>query len=251
MPMSRSCKMAEDSSRSSSSSSLTRKPRERAVNLLRVVQNLLEHTSDSTTDESNTGSSSRQNAAEGSEGNINDGRSTIENFRNLFAGYSASSRNQSRSSRPPPAKRQKRQNSGFYVPKETWTHEFFCLADCEGDSVPSRGKKLELQLAGLGRKKVVFGARDNAVKVKEKLEQAYPRLQKGGGFEVLRSGLSSMRHLVVLKPSVTTGYSVKFLRDESGLGQALAYVRPLQTSLDSTPVHVQEVGERYLILLSL
>ncbi|CAH3146691.1 unnamed protein product [Porites lobata] len=181
------------------------------------------------------GGSSRQNINDSARQINNSNRQGLimQNFRNLFAGYSASSRNQSRPSRPPPAKRQK---SGFYVPKETWTHEFFCLADCAAESAPSRSEKFELQLAGLGRKKIVFGCRDNAVQVKEKLEQAYPKLDKGGGFEILRSGNStSVRGLCVLKPPTSTGYSVNFLRNESGLGQALAYIRPLQRSLDTSP----------------
>ena len=65
------------------------------------------------------------------------------------------------------------------------------MADRLADSAPSRSEKLELQLCGLGRKKIVFGAKDNAVKVKEKLEQAYPKLVTGGGFEILRSGAST------------------------------------------------------------
>ena len=84
-------------------------------------------------------------------------------------------------------------------------------------------------MAGLSRKNFVFGAKDNAVKVKAKLEQAYPKLEKEGGFEILRSGVStSVSGLCVLKPQrrVVTVYI--FLRNESGLGQALAYVHPLQ-----------------------
>ena len=77
--------------------------------------------------------------------------------------------------------------------------EFFCLDDCAAESAPSRSEKFELQLAGLGRKKIVFGSRDNAVQVKGKLEQAYPKLDKGGGFEILRTGMStSVRGLCVL-----------------------------------------------------
>ena len=33
-----------------------------------------------------------------------------------------------------------------------------------------------------------------------------------------------------------SGYSVPFLRDSSGLGQALAYIRLLQRDLDKSPV---------------
>ena len=66
-------------------------------------------------------------------------------------------------------------------------------------------------MAGLGRKKIVFGSKDNAVKVQDKLEQAYPKLAKGGAFEILRSRVStSMCGLCVLKPSVATGYCVNF-----------------------------------------
>ena len=203
-------KMAESSS--------SRTPRERAVSLLRVVQNSLEQSNE----HSVTGASNEPNhdSTRQHDSNSNRQGQIMQNFRSLFAGYS--SRNQSRPSRPPPAKRQK---SGFYVPKETWTHEFFCLADCGAESAPSRSEKLELQLASLGRKKIVFGAKDNGVKVKDKLEQHYAKLVEGGGFEILpRSGVSTSVRGLWLKPPAATGYSVIFLRNESGLGQALAYI---------------------------
>ena len=158
-----------------------------------------------------------------------------KNFRNLFASYLAASRSQS--SHPPPAKRQK----SLYVPKETWTHEFFCLADCARVDAPSRKEKLELQFAGLGRKKIVFGSKDSALQVKTKLEEEFPKLKNGGGFEILRSSFSPGKSLVLLRPPASVGYSVKFLRDESGLGQALAYIRPLQRSLDVS-LHAEEVS---------
>ena len=187
------------------------------------------------------GGSSRQNNDSARQNNDSNRQGLImQNFRNLFARYPASSQNPSRPSRPPPAKHQK---SGFYVPKETWTYEFFCLDDCAAESAPSRSEKFELQLAGLGRKNIVFGSRDNAVEVKGKLEQAYPKLDKGGGFEILRTGISTSVHgLCVLKPPTSTGYSVNFLRNESGLGQALAYIRPLQRSLDTSPSEVRAVN---------
>ena len=84
---------------------------------------------------------------------------------------------------------------------------------------------MEVQFAELGRNKVVFGSKDSALQVKKKLEEAY---QNGGGFEILCSGYSSGKSLVVLRPPVSVGRLIKFLRDGSGLGQALAYIRPLQ-----------------------
>ena len=114
--------------KSAAGSSGTRSTRERAVNLLRVAQNLLEMNDDveqgrqSSQDEAGPLASGEQSSTR---------VEVMKNFRNLFASYSAASLGQS--SRPPPAKRQK----SLYVPKETWTHEFFCLADCARGNAPS------------------------------------------------------------------------------------------------------------------
>ena len=115
-----------------------------------------------------------------------------------------------------------------YKMKETWTHEFFCLSNQQQERVPSKAEKLQLQEYGFGRKKIVFGSKDEADEVKRKLESTYPKLVEGGGFEILRSGARS--DLVVVTPPMA-GYLVPFLRDQSGLAQALAYVRPLQSDL--------------------
>ena len=123
--------------------------------------------------------------------------------------------------------------------KEKWTHNFFCLAGPQQDQVPVKSQKLELQAAGLGRKKVVFGNKDEAIEVSKKLEAAYPKLKAGGGFEILRSGIGSS--LAFVSPPAT-GYSVPYLRDQAGLGQALAYIRPLQVELDVSPVLTDKVG---------
>ena len=217
--------MADQSAAGSSGSSGTRSSRERAVNLLKVVQNLLERNDDveqgrqRSQDEAGPSASGEQSSTRGE---------VVKNFRNLFASYSAALPSQS--SHPPPAKRQK----SFYVPKETWTHEFFCLADCARVDSPSRKEKLELQFAGLGRKKIVFGSKDSTLQVKTKLEEEFPKLKNGGGFEILRSGFSPGKSLVLLRPPASVGNSVEFLRDESGLGQALAYIRPLQRSVRCT-----------------
>ena len=97
-------------------------------------------------------------------------------------------------------------------------------------TVPSRALKFQLQLAALGRKKIVFGWKDNPFQVEAKLEEVFPKLVNGGGFELLRSGVP-VQSLVVISPPAA-GYSVPFLRDVSGLGQAIAYVRPLQRDLE-------------------
>ena len=89
------------------------------------------------------------------------GEAVLRNFRSLFAGYGLQehpplrSRNQRVSQ--PPAKRSKRQS--FFIPKETWTHEFFCLAETDTDRIPNCQETFILQSAGLGRKKLVFGSK--------------------------------------------------------------------------------------------
>lgn len=66
----------------------------------------------------------------------------------------------------------------------------------------------------------------------EKLELVYPKLKEAGGFEILRSSPSN-KDLVINPPA--SGYSIPFLRESSGIGQALAYIRPLQRSLSLEP----------------
>ena len=81
--------MADQSAAGSSGSSGTRSSRERAVNLLRVVQNLLERNDDveqgrqSGQDEAGPSASGEQSSTRGE---------VVKNFRNLFASYSAASR---------------------------------------------------------------------------------------------------------------------------------------------------------------
>ena len=165
------------------------------------------------------------------------GEAVLRNFRSLFAGYGSQEhpplRSRNQRINQPPAKRSKRQS--FFIPKETWTHEFFCLAETDTDRIPNRQEKFILQSAGLGRKKLVFGSKDTAKLVQEKLENAFPKLSHGGGFEILRSD-ATVKELVIIRPPANVGYAVPFLRNESGLGQALAYIRPVQRNLDISTV---------------
>ena len=73
---------------------------------------------------------------------------------------------------------------------------------------PSRSFKIQLQQAGLGRKKICFNSKANATEVKTKLEESYPKLIAGGGFEILRRGLSPSE-LSIIPPS-NSGYNVNF-----------------------------------------
>ena len=86
-----------------------------------------------------------------------------------------------------------------------------------------------------------LGQRIALKQVKTKLEEEFPKLKNEGGFEILRSGFSPGKSLVLLWPPASVGCSINFLRDESELGQALAYARPLQRSLDVS-LHAKEAS---------
>ena len=163
----------------------------------------------------------------------------LRNFRTLFAPYNTTSR-QSRDTAPshrqPVAKRARRgreNNSRGRTRPETWTHDVFCLANIDEEATPSRERKEQLQRACLGRSKVKFNANSSAIELEEKLEEVFPRLVNGRGFELLRRGSSGNCLIVIHKPG--SGYTVKYLRESASLGQALLYVRPLQTNLDASP----------------
>ena len=175
-------------------------------------------------------------------------QAVLSNFRSLFAPYrnNRGAANSScfstlqKASRPSTSRRTNR-----HVPyriKETWTHKFICLENPDQKVVPSRNQKLNLQTPGLGRKKIVFGNKDDALKFKNTIESVFPKLASGGGFEILRSGSNNY---LILIPVPSLGYSVPYLRDHSGLGQALAYIRPLQARLDLSPAEVDQVNQKH------
>lgn len=139
----------------------------------------------------------------------------LSNFRDLFSPY-RSVASSSQKAQPQRPKNTTRRANRFvpYKVKETWTHKFFLLFDPEKTILPTKAEKIKLQDAGLGRKKIVFGNKDGAMEVMSKLEEIYPKLKEGaGGFEILRSGVKN--ELAVVTPPVG-GYTVPFLRDESG-----------------------------------
>ena len=117
-----------------------------------------------------------------------------------------------------------------------WTHQFVCLPNADCSTVPNRSEKVRLRDAGPGDQCVVFtnkkGGHDH---VKQTLESAHPKIKEGGGFHILRS--SGRRLEAIGIPP--TGYTVPYLKDT--LGQAIAYICPLQSGLNTQPM-VKKVG---------
>ncbi|WAR07778.1 UPL1-like protein, partial [Mya arenaria] len=81
------------------------------------------------------------------------------------------------------------------------------------------------------RKKLTFVKNSNKIDFERTLEEAYPKLKDCGGYELLRTPPGSriaLESLIV----PTGGFSAAYLADESNLGQALCYIRPIQKDLD-------------------
>ena len=145
----------------------------------------------------------------------------VQNFRKLFAPYSV------HNSTPLSSSRQTKRNypkPKLFQPKETWTHKFFCLAAKDQSRAPTRAAKFALQQAGLGRRKICFHNKAKFAEFRQKLEEAFPKLCEGGGFEIMRTGHQGSNSSLTTITPPASGYSVPFLRDSSGLGQALAYI---------------------------
>ena len=98
------------------------------------------------------------------------------------------------------------------------------------DWVPTPAGKRTLFQAGLGEKKITFPKNTSPASLKDKLEEYYPQLTKGGGFELLRVSFTNRTALDLIVPP-PAGYTSQFLSEESGLGQAICYVRPIQRDL--------------------
>ena len=128
----------------------------------------------------------------------------------------------------------------WFWKRETWTHKFYCFPNKNQDCPQKREEREISRRAGLGEKKITFRKDASASEVVTELEEAYPKLKQGGGFELLRSG-KRMKDLVLIT-SPPGGYSVPFLKN-SGLGQSTIYVRPIQMDLNTEPVIARHSDE--------
>ena len=125
----------------------------------------------------------------------------------------------------------------YFKAKESWTHNFCILGGVIDDQTPTKDNLLDLQKAGLGRKKVVFeNNKSNHEEFIVALEKACPKLKDGGGVELLYAvgGGGGQRKLETIPPG-PDGYSIPYLRCTVCVGQAVTYVRPLQQDLDLSP----------------
>ena len=192
----------------------------------------LRQSSTSSPAEPNSSNPVRPASATASRATEDQNSSILGNYRRLFAPYQRNSY--------PQHTRNTNARGNAKRKNETWTHDFFCLSSVDQAFAPNQRLRLELHEAGLGRKKVVFNSSGDAKHMKDRLEESFPKLKECGGFEILRPQ-GRIDPLKTIAPP-RSGYSVPFLRDQSSLGTAIAYIRPIQKDLDLsliTPVDTQ------------
>ncbi|KAK2556232.1 G2/M phase-specific E3 ubiquitin-protein ligase [Acropora cervicornis] len=119
-------------------------------------------------------------------------------------------------------------SSPYFIPRNTWTRSFVCLAKKDSRSAPSASKRIALSAAELGEKKIVFHKCGNSTHVHEKITEAFPALASAGGYEILRIADDKSKNLMEI-PMSGSDYSVSYLKGT--LGQAKAYIRPIQKDL--------------------
>ena len=123
-----------------------------------------------------------------------------------------------------------------FTPQETWTHDICVLGKCDEAFTPDRERMEVLLQAGLGKMKVVFpDKKASHFDVETFLHEKFPRLQSGGGFEVLRAvgGGGGQRPLHFVPPG-REGYPLSHIKER--FPQAAVYIRPLQADLDESPL---------------
>ena len=112
---------------------------------------------------------------------------------------------------------------------KTWTHTFVCLSSTKQIYMPDTSERTALKLAGLGEKRFPVFAYATSTELQDELYQEYPKLVRGGGFELLRGSDVGAKELVLIDIP-HDGYSVEYLR--AVVKSAKVFIRPLQRDLD-------------------
>lgn len=109
------------------------------------------------------------------------------------------------------------------------------MANPSCNTIPTPEENNILKLSGLGKKRVRFEDMNGSfADFTQKIVEMFPAIQMAGAFKVMRSARG--RQLVDI-PMPPEGYSIPYLRLESGLNKAVAYIVPIQNSI---PVVRQE-----------
>lgn len=110
-----------------------------------------------------------------------------------------------------------------------WEHEFYCMASPSCNTIPTPEENSILKLSGFAKKKVRFeDMNESFADFTKKIGEVFPTIQRAGAFKIMRTARG--RHLVDI-PMPPEGYSIPYLRLESGLNKAVAYIIPIPISI--------------------
>ena len=126
----------------------------------------------------------------------------------------------------------------FYNPKNTWTANFYCLAEMGATHTPPSAEHQKYTDAGLGKKRIQLNNKASHLDLVLMLEEEYPKLATTNGRFMLHradGGGSGKRRLTRIATG-PCGYSVPYLKDSCNIGHATIYVVPIQESLDMTKI---------------
>ena len=116
-----------------------------------------------------------------------------------------------------------------------WTHDFICLSRTTDFRTPTSLETGELLRAGLGKRQISLLESGDSNEVHSEIIRTFPKLEEGGGYELLRVGDGSgQRNQLLLIPSPPEGYTVNYLKEV--LRQAKVYIRPMQRELTLDPL---------------
>jgi hypothetical protein len=154
-------------------------------------------------------------------------RSELGNLFSWNAAASHGSRKKGRGKQPMGS------SSASYKKKKlkTWSHTFMCLAKVNQSSIPDARERQNLKLAGLGEKKFSVMEHGRPSELQYEFFREYPKLEDGGGFELLRASDTGGKDLVPIDIP-HQGYSVEYL--QAIVKTAKIYIRPLQRNLDAS-----------------
>ena len=97
---------------------------------------------------------------------------------------------------------------------------------------PHSSHRVTLKLAGLGEKIFKVNVASTAQEFRDQLQQEYPKLMDGGGFELLRIMEGGGKGLEDIQMP-EAGYTPEYLK--AVIHHAKIFVRPLQKNLDVQP----------------
>ena len=107
-----------------------------------------------------------------------------------------------------------------------------CLASISQETLPDGQERADLQIAGLGEKRISLSAYADAQEIYDELSFQFSKLSQAGGFELLRVPEGG-KHLDIIA-STESGYTVSYLRAVAH--QAKIYIRPMQKDLSLEPI---------------